>query len=252
MKAIIIAAGMGRRLEHHTDAQPKCMVEVGGRSILQHQLEALRAHGIRDIHVVRGYLADELVVPGGATYHHNPDFRHNNILHSLFCAESAMAEGPFVTTYSDIVYTPDVVGALLASPHDITLTVDTHWHRAYEGREDHPPAQAELTEVAGDRVRAVGKQVGPGDALGEFIGLASFSERGGQLWLDTWREVRRDTGDDAPFQAAPEFRRAYQTDLFLELIERGHDVGYVAIEGGWREIDTVEDLERVNRAWPDL
>ena len=54
MKAIIIAAGMGSRLEHHTTERPKCMVEVQGRSILSYQLEALAAHGVEDLHIVRG------------------------------------------------------------------------------------------------------------------------------------------------------------------------------------------------------
>jgi len=247
MKAIIIAAGMGTRLEHHTDEKPKCMVEVGGRSILAHQLAAFAENGVEDIHVVRGYLADRLVVPG-ATYWHNADYENNNILLSLFYARDAM-EGPFLTTYSDIVYTAGVVRAAVDSPHDVALVVDRQWDQAYEGREDHPVAQAELTEVDGERVTAVGKQVGPDHAVGEFIGLARFSAEGGRLLREIYDDVRASHRDDAPFHAAAEFRKAYLTDLFLEMIDRGVDVGIVPIDGGWREIDTVEDLERVNREW---
>lgn len=43
MKAIILAAGEGRRLRPLTDNKPKCPVEVGGKSILQHQIETLKA-----------------------------------------------------------------------------------------------------------------------------------------------------------------------------------------------------------------
>ena len=111
MRAIIIAAGRGSRLGDHTDERPKCMVEVGGRSILSYQLEALRAHGVDDLHVVRGYLADRLVVPG-ATYYLNEDWPRNNILGSLFFAEEAL-EGDLLTTYSDIVYGAEVVEAAL-------------------------------------------------------------------------------------------------------------------------------------------
>lgn len=248
MKAIIIAAGMGNRLEHHTDDRPKCMVEVAGRSILDHQLAAFHANNIEEIHVVRGYLSERLIVPGGATYWENPDFRDNNILLSLMHAEGAMG-GAFLTTYSDIVYTSEVVRTLMESPDDIALVVDRQWANAYEGREDHPVEQAELCEVDGSRVVRVGKQVGPERALGEFIGLAKFSEKGGQQVTEVYHDVRARYGDDEPFQAAGLFRKAYLTDLFLELIARGIHVGYVVIEGGWREIDTVEDLERVSREW---
>jgi len=246
MRCIVIAAGMGSRLEHYTDERPKCMVQVGGRSILDHQLASLRAHGVDDLHIVRGYLADRLVVPG-ATYWSNEEYRNNNILHSLFCASDAM-EGSFVTTYSDIVYNEEVVRRLMASEHDISLVVDRRWKDAYLGRGDHPVGQAELVEAEGDgRVWKVGKWVGPERALGEFIGLAKFSERGGRILKQTWRDVRARYGDDEPFQHAWKFRKAYLTDLFMEMIERGHKVHSVEIDGGWREIDTVQDLMRVNR-----
>lgn len=248
MRAIIIAAGMGSRLEHYTDERPKCMVEIGGRSILSYQLEALEKNGIDDIHIVRGYLSDRLVVEG-ATYWENPDFRQNNILLSLFCARDAI-EGPVVTTYSDIVYRPSVVKRLLESSDDIALVVDRRWYEAYEGRTDHPPEQAELTVVEGSRVTQVGKHVSPQDEpLGEFIGLAKFSARGARWLKEVFDDVRSRLQDDEPFQAAAMFRKAYLTDLIEELIDRGHPVGFVPIDGDWREIDTVEDLHRVSTEW---
>lgn len=247
-RAIIIAAGMGSRLEHFTDEKPKCMVEIAGRSILSYQLEALRSAGVDDLHIVRGYLADELVVPG-ATYHENPDYAQNNILQSLFCAADAI-EGGLLTTYSDIVYTPEVVRAAVEHPADIALVVDRQWAESYEGRDDHPPEQAELTEVDGDDVTAVGKQVTPDGAVGEFIGLAKFSARGAAEMKRVYTEVRARVGDDEPFQAATLFRKAYLTDIFMEMIDRDIDIGWVAIDGGWREIDTVQDLRRVRDEWP--
>ncbi len=247
-RAIIIAAGMGSRLEHFTDEKPKCMVEIDGRSILSYQLEALDRAGVDDIHIVRGYLSDQLVVEG-ATYYENPDFRQNNILQSLFFAEDAI-EGGLVTTYSDIVYTPAVVQKAVDSTHDIALVVDRQWSEAYEGRHDHPPEQAELAEAQGERVTAVGKQVGPEDAVGEFIGLAKYSVRGAEMLRDVYGDVRARLSDDAPFQAAELFRKAYLTDLFMEMIDRGLEIGWVPIDGGWREIDTVQDLHRVRDEWP--
>ncbi|AWV90807.1 NTP transferase domain-containing protein [Bradymonas sediminis] len=249
MRAIIIAAGLGSRLEHHTEERPKCMVEVGGRSILSYQLEALGQNGVHDIHIVRGYLAERLRVEG-ATYHENANFRQNNILASLFCAEEAI-EGPLFSCYSDIVYTPEVVKKAVDSPHDIALVVDRQWHLAYQGRHDHPVDQAELVEVDGERVTSVGKRVGKENAVGEFIGLAKYSARGAQLMREVWRDVRAKFGDEDPFQAAEKFRKAYLTDLFEEMIARGIDIGWVPIDGGWREIDTVEDLERVRSEWVD-
>jgi choline kinase len=110
-RAVIIAAGMGSRLGPYTEERPKCMVEVAGRSIMGHQRAALSAHGVEDLHIVRGYLADRLIVEG-ATYYNNFLYKDNNILHSLMCAREALDRAVLIT-YSDIVYTEQVVGALL-------------------------------------------------------------------------------------------------------------------------------------------
>ena len=59
-RAIIIAAGRGRRLMPYTDRMPKCLVPVDHRTILGIQLDALRAHGVRDVVIIRGYLGDVL------------------------------------------------------------------------------------------------------------------------------------------------------------------------------------------------
>ncbi len=247
-RVIIIAAGRGSRLEGFTDEKPKCMVSVGGRSILDHQLAAFEACGVTDIHIVRGYLATRLTVDG-ATYHENPRWEQNNILHSLFCAEEAL-EGPLLTTYSDIVFTADVVKAALSAPGDINLIVDRQWRRAYQGRHDHPVEQAELTGVDDTgQITAVGKQVPPDGALGEFIGLASYTARGTEALREHFHRVRERLTDDAPFRQGRPFRRAYLADLFEEMIDAGVPLTAVPIDGGWREIDTVQDLHAVRDAW---
>ena len=55
-QAIILAAGQGCRLLPYTKDRPKCLLEVGGKSILEHQVEALHAQDIDRITVVTGYL----------------------------------------------------------------------------------------------------------------------------------------------------------------------------------------------------
>lgn len=247
MKAIIIAAGKGSRLEHHTVEKPKCMVSVGGKTILETQLHALKLYGLNDLHIIRGYLADRLTVDG-ATYHLNTNFENNNILFSLFYAESAMS-GPFVSSYSDIVYRPSVVEKLIATEGEICLVVDRDWASAYIGRDDHPVEQAELAEVIDGKIIKVGKQVGAENAAGEFIGLAKYSAKGTEILKEVFADIRGKLGDDDPFHAAKLFRKAYLTDLFLEIIKRGYEITPVFIDGDWREIDTVEDLARVNREW---
>ncbi len=252
--AILIAAGRGSRLQGFTEERPKCMVTVDDRSILHYLTDALDHPRIDQLHIVRGYLRHQLTVPG-ATYHHNRDWPHNNILHSLFCARQAMAPG-FVSTYSDIIYPPEVVDAAIAAlnPRDthIALVVDRQWASTYVDRQDHPIAQAELVEVRGDRVTAVGKHVGPDEAIGEFIGLAAHSATGARWMRQAFEALESKLDADDPFRHGRPFRLAYLADLYEALIECGHPISWVPIDGGWREIDTVEDLASVRQDWPLL
>ena len=96
MKAIIVAAGRGRRLGTETDDIPKCMVPVGGRPILHWQLDALAAAGVDDVVIVRGYLGDRIAgrpARDRAALRRQPaSGPTNNILTSLFYAEAEMRE----------------------------------------------------------------------------------------------------------------------------------------------------------------
>jgi choline kinase len=242
VRAIIVAAGMGRRLAPYTDDRPKCLVEVNGRSILERQIEAYRAAGVDDVCVVRGYLAERIALPG-VRYFENARYRENNILASLFCAEEAM-EGGFLFSYSDIVFRREVARAAAESAADYGLIVDRRWAEAYQGRDLHPISEAELARVEDGRVLSVGKRkVAAAEAHGEFIGLARFSAGAAATLRREYRRLERELGG-GPFGDAKRFEVAYLTDLLNHLIGAGEEMRAVDIDGGWREIDTTQDLER--------
>ena len=244
-RAIIVAAGMGRRLAPYTDDRPKCLVEVNGRSILERQIEAYRRSGVEEICVVRGYRAEDIRFPD-LRYFENPDYRTNNILASLMRAEAAM-EGGFYFSYSDIVFRPEVVARLVADEAGCGLVVDRRWHEAYEGRDQHPVSEAELAAIdeATHEVRAVGKRVVPREhAHGEFIGLAKFSAGVADRMRREYHRLAAERGKDAPFGTAPRFEVAYVSDMLNHLIGLGECFRSVDIDGGWREIDTTQDLHR--------
>lgn len=251
-KAIIVAAGMGRRLNPYTDQMPKCLVPVRGKPMMVRQLEAFRAHGIEDVVIVRGYKAEVLEERKAELGPHvqfveNHEFRTNNILQSFFKARAHLGE-PYVFTYADIIFTHDVVRRLMDAPGDICLVVDRKFRDIYEGRTEHPLEEGEVCSLNPDgTVALVGKRSLPADqAYGEFIGLAKFSAIGAAAMRDAWDALNeRYTGrEDDPFQRAPKWKQAYLTDLLQHLIDAGFPIHPVPIDGEWREIDTVQDLQR--------
>jgi choline kinase len=257
-KAIIVAAGRGRRLGLETDELPKCMVPVAGRPILHWQLRALAAAGIDDVVVVRGYHGDRIVSPGlPLRFIENPEWPRNNILASLLYAAEEM-EGGFFFSYSDIVFAPAVATALAAAAAapgaaPLHLIVDRRWEDAYVGRTEHPLPEAELARVeetaAGAAVTRVGKQAVPREqAAGEFIGLAHVSAAGAAALRAEWQRALAAGGLDAPYGRAAALRQAYLTDALNALAEAGHRLAPVFIDGQWREIDTRQDLASAERS----
>ncbi|MGZ4988049.1 MAG: phosphocholine cytidylyltransferase family protein, partial [Limisphaerales bacterium] len=113
MRAIIIAAGRGRRLMPTTADSPKCFAEVKGKRLLDWSLEAFAANGIKDICFIGGYQIEKVRLDyPHFTFRVNDDWENNNIMASLMYAEDLMNE-PFICTYADVLYTGDVVARLL-------------------------------------------------------------------------------------------------------------------------------------------
>jgi choline kinase len=251
-RAILIAAGRGKRLGAHTEDIPKCMVQVGAKPILGWVWDAFRAAGIEELVVIRGYRGDVLeafarsLVPSVQLVD-NPGWQTNNVLLSLACAR-AYLDRPCLISYSDIVFTPAVACAAANSSAELALVIDREFRAIYEGRTQHPLDEGEVADLMPDgSVARVGKRALPAaEAIGEFIGLTKLGPRGVATVARALDGLARryDGRDHEPFQRAAAYRNAYLTDLWQELIDAGVRLDPVLIDGSWREIDTEQDLAR--------
>lgn len=251
-RAILIAAGRGKRLGTHTDEVPKSMVPVGDKPILGWVWDAFAKAGIEELVVIRGYRGDVLedfvkdLVPK-AIFVDNTQWQTNNVLLSLMYARPFLDQ-PCLLSYSDIIFTPAVARAAVESPADIGLVIDRKFRDIYEGRTEHPLDEGEVSDLMPDgSVARVGKRaLSPADAVGEFIGLSKLSERGVAAVARTIDKVAHDFAgrEDQPFQRAATYKNAYLTDLWQVMIDAGIRIDPVFIDGQWREIDTSQDLER--------
>lgn len=241
--ALIIAAGMGSRLKGYTEHLPKCMLDFGGKTLLERQLEAFRSCGIDNISVIRGYQKEKINYDG-LTFYENPDYENNNVLNSLFYGEAALS-GNVVISYSDILFENSIVQRLLQADADISIVVDTDWQGYYVGREDHPIEEAENVIFDDDaNVVEIGKILTDKQKVhGEFIGMLKLSPRGAVSFKQHFHRAK-DLFWDKPFQRAERFQKAYITDMIQHMVELGTPVHCVTIERGWKEIDTVADYEK--------
>ena len=242
-KALIIAAGLGSRLKKHTENLPKCMLDFGGKTLLQRQLDAYKKNSITDISVIRGYKKEKIKYKG-IKYFENTDYKNNNILNSIFYAEDFI-NGNIIISYSDILFDSTVVKRLLKSNHDISVVVDIDWRGYYVGRKDHPISEAEnVIFNSNNEVEKIGKiNTGTEEVHGEFIGMIKLTDRGAQIFKEHFHRLKKIYWNK-PFQRAKIFQKAYLTDFIQELVDIGIKVHCVIIESGWKEIDTVEDYKK--------
>jgi len=250
MKAIIIAAGKGARLKHYTEELPKCMLRFGGKTLLARQLDTLRANGIEDIVVIKGYQKEKINYPN-VTYIVNDRYEHNNILNSLFYAEAEM-DSDVLISYSDILYEKEVIARLLESRHDISIVVDIEWKTYYENRIDHPIQEAEnVIFDSNNKVIEIGKILTQKhDISGEFIGMMKLTPRGVEIFKRHYNRAKQ-LFWNKKFVRALTFEKAYLTDMIQDMVDMGVNIHCVIIKRGWREIDTVGDYEKTIKEFSD-
>ena len=235
--AIILAAGRGSRLHPYTESCPKCLTELGGRTLLNYQIGTLRTCGITNIVIVTGYLGEMLENPGWDCVE-NPLWAETNMVESLFSAESKFTSD-MIVAYSDIVYEPRVLQALLNSQTDISVIVDRQWRALWEQRFADPLSDAETLRIDqnGD-ILEIGQRPESYDQIeAQYIGLMRFKGLGVTALRKGYAALR--DADLSGRTAA----QAYMTDLLSELISANHRLRAVPVDSGWLEVDTVEDYE---------
>ena len=123
MTAIILAAGVGKRLHGASGGKPKCLIRIGGRSLLERLLQQLAAAGVRDAVIVVGFGADVVRAeigdgPAGlrVTFVDNPRFREGAIL-SLWSARDHL-NGPALVMDADVLCPQAMIDALVRSSHE--------------------------------------------------------------------------------------------------------------------------------------
>ena len=242
-KCLIVAAGLGSRLKDHTEHSPKCMLDFGGKTLLERQLSSYKKNGIVDVSLIRGYKKNKINYKD-IKYFDNNDYKDNNILNSIFYGEEVL-NGDIIISYSDILFEPFVVKRAMQSDHDISVVVDIDWRDYYIDRKDHPLSEAEnVIFNSNNEVVKIGKIASQKEEVhGEFIGMIKLNHRGCEILKQNFHRVKK-LYWDKPFQRAKIFQKAYLTDMIQELVDIGIKVHCVIIERGWKEIDTVEDYKK--------
>ena len=236
MKAIILAAGRGTRLDGAA-VKPKCLVEVGGVTLLRRQLDTLKQANVEDVVIVLGFGGDSIRSECRAddiTYVENVRFAETSSLYSLWLAREHLTDG-FVVLNCDVLFHPQLLNNLLESSYDNALLLsDTDTNLMGDEEMKVKLRDGVVIDIA--------KSLDPREADGENVGIVKFSSAGATALVGYMDQLIANGGgkDWAPRA----FREFAQHHPLHALSTRGLP---------WIEIDFPEDYQRaVTEIYPQI
>jgi choline kinase len=231
MKAIILSAGQGSRLGHLVDDRPKCLIDFGGRSLLDRQLDTLEANGVHDAVVVTGF-HDELVKEaierrsGGPEVRtiYNPFYKVADNTGSLFLVRDEL-DGECLVWNGDTLVSRELMRRVIANPQPgICVTIDR--------KEAYDEDDMKVVEDGG-RLKAIGKRVPLERVNAESIGLLTFRSGGAERFREAIERAMR----------TPEGTTIWYLRV-INQVAQSADVWTFDVEGQeWGEVDFPADVE---------
>ena len=238
MIGVILAAGMAKRLRPLTDNKPKCLLEVGGRTLLERTVDAMHQADISEFVVITGYCAGQIRDFLTShfplfTFHfiHNADYEHNNNIYSLWLSMQQVRGKEFLLMDSDILCDPAAV-CRIASEQESALAVNRH-----------ELGEEEMKVVVDEecRITEISKTCSPADAMGESVGIEHITPAYSlALAAELDQMIEREGLIDIFYERA-----------FERLIPQGHTFRVVDTTDYFSyELDTPEDFQHAQELMP--
>ena len=229
---------MAKRLRPLTDTRPKCLLQVGQRTLLQRTVDALVQAGISELVVVTGYRGE--MIRHFLTAHYpqlaihfidNVDYAHNNNIFSLWMTRPYTDGRDFLLMDSDILFDPAIVGRMVAEPAT-ALALNRH-----ECGEEEIKV---IVDGAGQVVE-LSKTCSIRDAVGESVGIEKIAA---DYSAALFRELEQMIDGEGLIDIF--YERAFE-----RLIPQGHLFHVVDTTDMFSiELDTVDDFQRAKELIP--
>ncbi|MEE8524020.1 MAG: phosphocholine cytidylyltransferase family protein [Thermoanaerobaculia bacterium] len=232
-QAVILAAGCGRRLGSETGGRPKCLLSVGGKTLIERQLEALEEIGIDKVCVVAGFGADEVraQLDGRCSLILNRRWADTNSLYSLWLTRE-WVRGELFLFNSDVLAHIDVYRRIAAAPSSCL---------AFDSSSGHDGEHMKVWIDGGD-LRAISKCLPAAQISGENVGILRFAPRVAQLVLGAADALVTNGG-----------RQAWAPAAIDSLVPQSRIRCVDVSDLPWVEIDCPDDLRTAREiVWPAI
>jgi choline kinase len=248
-KCVILAAGASTRLRPLTDAMPKCLLKIGGKTLLERTIENILTAGIKEIALVVGYRSEMIREFMNQQFPQqrirlilNPNYAYTNNAYSLLLARRFLEDRLEEVNHHLLLLDSDILFSVKLLPYLLSMEPKKNII-AIRVSGEHNEEEIQVGINYDGNINFIGKRLAINKAFGESIGIEVFSaEAAAQLFAVLERRVRDGIGKSEFYEAA--FQEMIDNGVILKAVDVS---SFPAIE-----IDTPEDLELAGRLKVDL
>ncbi len=229
-KAIILAAGIGRRIKKLSSNKPKCLIRIPKKktSIIGRQIKLLTRNKIKDILVITGYksniLKKEVSKYKNVRVGYYPNYKLTNNLNTLLYFKNEL-NSSLICLFADVVFDKKILDNLIKKNKDIVATIDT-------GKSLKDTMRVKVKK---ERLIDIGSHISTKNADGNFIGVCKFSKKGSKILKKNLLSLKKNYED-------------YYTVAIKKMIKNKQPVNFFDCKSMyWKEIDTVEDYKELKK-----
>ena len=225
MDALILAAGRGTRMGGID--RPKCLLDLGGISILKYQIECLKNAGINKIFIVTGYNSEQIHshLNDDFNFLHNVDFATTNNLYSVWTARNSLNDD-FICIYGDLLFDQRILDYCINDVNDICLVVEKNVRE-----------ETMKVKIENNTIIKLNKNIPENDADGNFIGMAKFRKSIIPLFFNKISRLVENNNFDS-----------YYTEAIELMIKDNKKINYVETNNfSWMDIDEQNEFQAAKK-----
>ena len=229
-KAIILAAGMGRRIRKFNSNNPKCLIKIPHEniSIIEKQITILQNYKIKDILVITGYKSEILKKKisnyKGVRFGYYPYYKKTNNLNTLLHFKHEL-NSSLVCLFADVIFDKKIISRLISQKNNILAAIDTG--NILEG--------TMKIRIKENKIIEIGSHIPIKFAQGNFIGICKFSKKGSIMLKKNLIELKHRVKD-------------YYTIAIQKMIDNKKSIFFLDCKNfKWKEIDTIKDYNLLKK-----
>ena len=222
MKAIIMAAGIGKRLHALNIKKPKCLISIGSTTLIRRSVNLLVSKGISDITVIVGYKPDLIrnELNNDAAYFENLNFKTTNSIRSLWYAKDLL-EGDILLLNGDLYYEHEILDHIINQTNPVVMLADSTRIDKADYR----------FGFSGNQINRFGKHLTNQETDGEYVGIVRID----QSFIKMFKQ-------NLEAMIAAGKNNIWWEDVLYSFIEKQIPIHYFDIAGiFWSEVDTLQD-----------